>query len=318
MEKKYKSIPNNKEALGHSKLKPNQKEIWRPKSLEKKDSHLNCPFCSAPIMPGYAICPACGRSLTPEKCSFCGAAIKSTAKFCGKCGQPREGLTCPECGTLNARNFCRKCNTPLTPRALKAIETAKNDPQFQKIKKKAAELAELHSQIVEMQQQLQEDNTSLQLSEEDKKLLDEYAEVLGSIGAFVPKQKVSPQQEQKTESKKYQGPSAFSLDEIMKAYKEKAAEMYAQLAQLVPPPDFTPEEQRDYYSARKIAHFEDAIDLADYSPTMWVCNYCGCMHHCPSECAEPELGGTWLYVSPEEYAEANPWAVTHNAKLIIE
>lgn len=318
MNKNFNSPASNKLSSKSSDVTPKQKAIWRPKSLEKKDTHLNCPFCSAPIKPGYAICPACGRSLTPDKCSFCGAAIKSTAKFCGKCGQPREGLICPECGTLNARNFCRKCNTPLTPRALKAIEAAKNDPQFLKIKKKAEELAELHSQIVEMQQHAHEENASPQLSEEDKRLLDEYAEVLGSIGAFALKQKEPPQQDHKTESKKFQGPSALSLDEIMKAYREKAAEMDAQLAQLVPPPEFTPEEQRDYYSARKIAHFEDAIDLEDYSPTMWKCNYCGFIHRCPSECAEPELGGTWLYVSPEEYAESHPWTVTRNAKLIID
>lgn len=27
----------------------------------------------------------------------------------------------------------------------------------------------------------------------------------------------------------------------------------------------------------------------------WVCNWCGCWHHQPSECSRPDLGGTWQY-----------------------
>ncbi|MDE6286627.1 MAG: hypothetical protein K2L99_06515, partial [Muribaculaceae bacterium] len=100
-----------------------------------------------------------------------------------------------------------------------------------------------------------------------------------------------------------------------KAYKEKAAEMNAALAALVPPPDYTPQQKRDYFSARKVIRSHVHADLSEYNPSVWCCNYCGCLHNNPSECAEPQLGGTWIYQSPEEYIANNPWATTTTISL---
>ena len=285
------------------------KQAWKPKSQKKESTGTVCPHCGATVNSGDAICLHCGHSLTPGKCSFCGAPMKPNAKFCTRCGQSVEGVKCPQCGTLNSRNFCRICNSPLTPRALKALEAAKNDPKFKIVEKKAKELAELQSLIEELQNATPETPSVPQLSEEDQKLINEYASLLDSIG--IEKPEVKPVEKQEETKRKTYEAKGMSLEDIMKAYKEKAAEMDQALADLVPPPEFTPEEQRDYYSARKIARLEQPI------PMLWKCNLCGMLHPCPSDCAEPQLGGVWVTVSMEEFM-ASGARFTDPAKLIIE
>lgn len=286
-----------------------QKEIWRPKSQSNESTGTVCPHCGATVNSGDAVCLGCGRSLLPGKCSFCGAPMKPNAKFCTRCGQSAEGVKCPQCGTLNSRNFCRKCNTPLTPRALQAIEAAKKDPQFKVVEKKAEELAELQALIEEIQNESTETKPAPQLSEEDRQLLNEYASLLDSIGINKPEIKPVVQQEE-SKRKTYEA-KGMSLDDIMKAYREKANEMDEALAALVPPPEFTPEEQRDYFSARKIARLDQPV------PMLWKCNLCGALHPCPAECAEPRLGGVWIMVSLEEFY-ANGGHRTDPAKIIID
>lgn len=84
--------------------------------------------------------------------------------------------------------------------------------------------------------------------------------------------------------------------------KEQAQETYQQVvkdidqlfAEMLPPAGSTPEEQYNYYSARKVA-VETVRVIKKETKTGWVCNYCGCLHRQPSECAEPWHGGTWIY-----------------------
>lgn len=64
------------------------------------------------------------------------------------------------------------------------------------------------------------------------------------------------------------------------------------LSEMYPPAGSTPQQQRNYFSARKIAVVHQNRTL---TPTSWVCNFCGATHSNPSECAMPELGGQWLY-----------------------
>lgn len=300
--------PANKSAKEQGKS-PQPKQAWRPKSLRKESSGTVCPYCGATVNSGDAICVSCGRSLIPDKCSFCGSLMKPNAKFCTHCGQSREGVKCPECGALNSRNFCRKCNTPLTPRALKAIEAAKKDPKFKAVQKKAEELAELQSLIEEIQKGTSETKPIPQLSEEDQQLINEYASLLDSIG--IEKPQIKPEAKEEEGIRKSYSTKAMSLEEIMDAYREKAAEMDEALANLVPPPEFTPEEQRDYYSARKIARLGQPV------PMLWKCNLCGCLHPCPSECAEPQLGGVWVMVSLDEFY-AHGGQRTKPANIIID
>lgn len=294
-------------------------ETWRPKSLGKSEANQHCPHCGEGIKVGYAICPHCGRSLTPEKCSFCGAIMKPKAKFCTRCGITRDGITCPDCGTLNSRNFCRKCNSPLTKMAQLALSAAKADPMFKAVQKKADELAELHARIEALRNSSAE-QSPLELSEEDKALLKEYADILDMIGTT----QIHTHQKEDTETKsealpkrKQYSAETVSIDDLLKAYKEKAAEMNDALASMTPPPDFTPEQQRDYFSARKIATVvtETACDMSGYRPTQWRCNFCNNLHDNPSECARPELGGVWEYVSAEEYIAENTRVISTSLNI---
>lgn len=292
-------------------------QAWKPRAAGEQHTGQKCPYCGTDIKSTFVICPHCGRSLTPGKCSFCGAAMKPNAKFCTRCGQSREGIVCPECGTLNSRNFCRKCNAPLTPMAQVAVEAAKNDPAFKAIQVKAAELAELHARIEELRNAAETDEESLpQLSEADCALLDEYADILGSIGAVKPKPQAVTTPE--TPARRQYADITLSMDDIMAAYRSKAAEMDAALAALTPPPDFTPEQQRDYFSARKIGKVHTEYDMSGYTPSQWVCNFCGFRHNNPSECSEPQLGGTWIYVTPEQYVQENKSYLASQSSFVIE
>lgn len=292
---------------------------WKPRSISKTEESSGCPYCHRAVQAYYAICPHCGRSLTPGKCSFCGGAMKPNSKFCTHCGQSSEGIVCPECGTLNSRNFCRQCNTPLTPMAQQAMEEAAKDPAFMAIQEKAAELAELHRQIEE----LRNGESTVELSESDRALLDEYADLLGSLGTYetyqgapkpgASKPQITPKTQERTTPAETE--KEFSLEEVMKAYKEKAAEMNAALAAMVPPADATPEQQRDYYSARKVSKVVVDIDLSLYEPCVWICNFCGCEHECPAQCYRPELGGQWVYRTEQDYVEAHPEAGTISLKF---
>lgn len=293
-----------------------KKQRWKPKVKSETNVSLSCPFCQSPIEPDFAICPHCGRSLTPEKCSFCGAAMSPTAKFCTHCGQSREGVVCPICGTLNSRNFCRKCNSPLTPMAQIEQERAKNDHKFKAVQAKARELTELHERIEQLKNEKPHEDIVNRLSEKDRKMVDEYAELLKSMGVTIPQVPSDTQPEQ--EIRKTYEENIMSLDEIMAAYREKAAEMDAALSALTPPPDYTPEQQRDYYSARKIATLHTEYDMSGYQSSMWQCNLCGAIHNCPSECMRPELGGTWIYVTPEQYIEERGSSIISSQTLNIE
>ena len=84
--------------------------------------------------------------------------------------------------------------------------------------------------------------------------------------------------------------------------KEQAQQEYQQVVkdinqlfeEMLPPAGSTPEEQYNYYSARKVA-VDTVRTVKKETKTGWVCNYCGCLHRQPSECVEPWLGGTWIY-----------------------
>lgn len=295
---------------------PRQRTSWRSKAHAARTEETVCPNCRNIVKASYSICPHCGRSLIPDRCSFCGSAMKENANFCSHCGQSRNGTICPECGTLNARNFCRKCNAPLTKLAHQAIMEANSDSAFKCLRAKADELAQLHIKIELLKNAPSQGSNIPQLSDSDKAMLDEYAELLGSIGACTPVATTSLDTD-KSERVTYSD-TTMTLEELMKAYREKAEEMNTALAALTPPPDFTPEQQRDYYSARKILSVENVYDLSGYQPTMWICNYCGAYHCTPSECAEPQLGGKWIYISQEEYVEKFKKELNMTSRLIIE
>ncbi|MDE5840649.1 MAG: hypothetical protein K2H49_06970, partial [Muribaculaceae bacterium] len=58
-------------------------------------------------------------------------------------------------------------------------------------------------------------------------------------------------------------------------------------------------------SARKVMTINADYDMSDYVPYLWKCNLCGALHKNPPECVKPELGGTWIHTSVEDYQKTS-------------
>ena len=90
------------------------------------------------------------------------------------------------------------------------------------------------------------------------------------------------------------------MRQIAEAYKACTKQMNDMMQDLAPDPGMTPQMQRNYYSARKlpVVTVTRSKELIQ-KPVEWICNYCGCHHSQPSDCCEPQLGGTWVYENIE-------------------
>lgn len=231
------------------------------------------------------------------RCTFCGSAAEPGTRFCTECGNNREGITCPHCGTLNYRSFCKNCYAPLNEQAHKALTEAKFDPHFQRAEQLVKEMAELEKIICEAEaanQYKEAPDRSVTLSAEDRQILDAYKDLFG--GMANPPAPSAPADEPDTstrmrERKQFQIQKA---EDAMKLYKAKMAELQMHMDSMLPDSAATPEEQRDFFSARIIT-----TTKIEYIKQGWVCNYCSCFHKCPNECVEPQLGGKWIFFEKE-------------------
>jgi RNA polymerase subunit RPABC4/transcription elongation factor Spt4 len=243
-----------------------------------------CPFCGSAVEPDYEICPVCGHKLV-EYCTFCGASMTATDIDCPECGMPSDGITCPDCGTLNFRSFCRKCNRPLSRAARKAVEKAKADPKVQEAVSILVKMAELEA---EMQNAIEEDDITDDTPHEPTEKELRLRELMGKVG-FKPAEKPKVQPKQNT---------SRSREEIQTEYQRMMEEANKVLASMVPPAGSTPQEQRNYSTARKVAVMETYKEKVTVSYIArqkeilgWVCYRCQIFHNCPEDCAVKEYGG---------------------------
>ena len=242
-----------------------EQQTERKVRQQHKPSHTHrCRYCGAEVDMNAEFCPHCGRKLA-DHCTFCGAPMSPTETVCEECGMPADGVRCPQCGTLNVRSFCRHCNAPLTKAAMRAIEKAKQDPKVRKA-------ADLMDRAAELEALLGE--TAHQPSEGEQRL----EELLSGKVEF------TAVDEDKTQ--------------LMQEYRQVVKDINQLFEEMLPPAGSTPQEQYNYYSARKVA-VESIRKVQVTKRTGWVCNYCGCFHHKPSECCEPWHGGTWIYETIE-------------------
>lgn len=263
-----------------------------------------CVHCGTATQPNDEICPACGKGLQAELCSFCGEEMDADSSFCPECGNPRTGIVCGQCHTLNFRNFCRKCNSPLNAQAQQALDEATSDPKFQKALTIAEELAELEEFLLsESEDDIMPPETP-ELSEENRQLLNQYKDLLSAFRGQKTQEKPQEKPKEQPAAPKAEVKPQIKLSinistkaEAMKKYKEKLAEMQAALISMVPDAGMTPHMQRDYYSARKV---EIVTKTKKQERLYWVCNAYGCRHYTPNECSKPYLGGNWFYKEVEE------------------
>lgn len=278
-------------------------DLYCPECGERLDGR-HCSYCGAELTPTCEICPKCGKPTDTQHCSFCGAPFESDEPFCSECGSPRGGIVCPDCGTRSFRSFCPHCNRPLNDNALTAMEQAKNDPKFQRVLALNQEMAEMERYLLDFKQEIEQAMAEAEaeaeapdapgLSTEGEKLQAQYAELMKLLGnqPVQPAPKADKPKPKTAEKRRRELKLKFAdADQIMAAYKTKSAEMQAALKAMLPDANMTPAQQRDYACARKVPVI---IKEKGVKQTWWVCNFCGCYHHQPSECAEPWHGGTWL------------------------
>lgn len=219
------------------------------------------------------------------QCTFCGAELDEDECFCPECGSARGGITCPSCGTLSHRSFCSHCNTPLNELAREAVRQAKADPAFRRAEQLAAEMAELEKQILNAG--VPQARLDTAFSDSARQAAGRYAQLFSGVESLkvpdAPKTQTAPHGRVLT---------GDVLQAAINAYKEKAAELQRAIGSMLPPPSATPEEKRNFFCARKVMTVEMKATKQE-----WVCNYCGFHHNQPSECVEPELGGTWIFVN---------------------
>ena len=226
-------------------------------------------------------------------CTFCGADIPRGEDECPECGMSRGGIVCPKCGTRNAGGFCRKCNEPLTLAAKKELERALKDPQFVKAAELAVQAAELLARI-EMEDTPEEEvKKEIELPEDVLRL----KELLGKATLRQQAQGSNGMRQAQRPNEMQQAQRQKSKAELRAEYSKIKAELDKALNEMLPPAGSTPQEQRNYFSARKLP-VEKIIQTK--TREAWVCNFCGCWHNCPSECCEPWHGGKWVCEYKEE------------------
>jgi hypothetical protein len=163
-----------------------------------------------------------------------------------------------------------------------AVEKAKNDPKVQ-------ETARLLKQIAQLQAELKgaegdaPDAGPQEPTEGELRLKALMAQV-GFTAAEAPK----------TAKPK----TGRSREEIMAEYQQAIQDANRVLEEMLPPAGSTPQEQRNYFTARKMAVME-LVEETFYGinprATMgWQCYHCHVIHDNPSECAYKEFGGEWI------------------------
>ncbi|MBR5176748.1 MAG: hypothetical protein IKW89_12585 [Bacteroidales bacterium] len=252
-----------------------------------------CSYCGGIVREELEICPYCGRKLV-SYCTFCGAPMGPEEKECSQCGAPAGGIVCPKCGSLSFRAFCPECNEPLTRAAIKAVEKAQSDPKFQQLQELISRAEELRAQI---------ENTATDVIEglevsKDQLVINEQeceSQTLDSSESTVSK---------RTDNEKAPQKSSIISDISAKDLEKLEIDIDKLLSEMLPPAGSTPQQQRNYFCARKIEVVKTkTVTKTVQNPLGWVCNLCGCTHKQPSECAMPELGGRWIYGKPHTFTE---------------
>ena len=268
------------EPLFRSRTQTAEQSATASPAAQKSASGL-CPHCGAAVEASFEICPVCGGKLV-DYCTFCGAPMHPDDVDCPECGMPSEGVLCPSCHIRNYRPFCRQCGQPLSRAARKAVEKARQDPKVHEAAQLLVKLSQLEAEL-ESNTPVEEEETPQEPTEGELRL----KELMAKVG-FTPAEKPKVTQRRVGRSR----------EEIQAEYQKTVEEANRVMAEMLPPAGMTPQEQRNYYTARKVAVMEVMEERWYGIPVQrtmgWECNRCHVLHGNPSECAVREFGGKWV------------------------
>ncbi len=255
-------------------------------ATQVKEADGACPHCGAPIEADMELCPVCGWKVV-DYCTFCGAPMSPEDMDCPECGMPSDGVLCPDCGTRNFRPFCKQCGKPLSRAARMAIEKAKQDPKVQETARLMRRMAELQSELETLDQEEALETEAAkprELSDVEKR----YRELMAKVG-FTP-----------AEAPKVTKPTKHtrSRDAILEEFRKAVEDTNKVLEEILPPAGMTPQEQRNYFTARKMAVIEIVTEVSyginPQETLVWKCNHCQVTHSSPEACSFREFGGQWI------------------------
>ena len=251
----------------------------------------------------YELCPHCGWKLV-DYCTFCGAPMLPEDIDCPECGMPSEGVICPTCNIRNFRPFCRQCSQPLSRAARRAVEKAKQDPKVQETARLLQKVAELQAEL-EGAVSAEEDEGPQEPTEGELRL----RELMAKVG-------FTPAEQPKAEKRRM----GRSREEVLEEYRKAVEEANKAMEEMLPPAGSTPQEQRNYYTARKVAIME-IVEVKWYGLPVeksmgWECNQCHVLHKSPEECLVREYGGKWVTCWMNDVVDADtPGAIEYIDKV---
>jgi hypothetical protein len=246
---------------------------------EETISQHKCSNCGWGVTSTADICENCGEWLLTGKCNFCYADIEDGQKFCSECGNPPTGITCKACGTISHFDFCPNCNTPQTEQAQELIKELQDSVEFQNITNLTITESKVSNQI--LQNSLEQINNylakfnpatkkkkSFTLDTDDNNIEENIKATEESSN------KVKSEQQNLIEQEKKE-------IEAIRLLKDIQSKKFA-----------NNQEARRFFGALKIILPQVIIKR---KPIGWICNAYGCTHEAPQECADPSMGGTWIY-----------------------
>ena len=220
-------------------------------------------------------------------CARCGGLITGICELCPHCMHPLTNDSCTFCGSAlyTGDLFCGVCGNPTQGVTCPQCGT-QNFRNF---------CYRCHEPVTE---QAQEEQTRA-AADPLFRAMNAKMEAIAKLETELQQQHEIQQQEI-AQQEKQQAVVLKPVQLLKEQYTAMVTDLNALLAQFAPDAESAPAIQRDYFSARMIPVYTSEREVVRSG---WICNYCGCHHNVPEECARPWMGGVWKYEEKEVITE---------------